>query len=50
MSETKKPMSYAPTEGLTYDPEDPRYFDGGMLQKEIDRVFEVCNGCRMCFK
>ena len=50
MSDSKKPMSYAPTEGLTYDPEDPRYFDGGMLQKEIDRVFEVCNGCRMCFK
>ncbi|MBS1149818.1 MAG: glycerol 3-phosphate dehydrogenase (quinone) subunit [Myxococcaceae bacterium] len=50
MSDSSKPISYAPTDGLTYDPEDPRYFDGGMLQKEIDRVFEVCNGCRMCFK
>lgn len=46
----EKRVSYQPTEGLTYDPEDPRYFDGAMLQKEIDRVFEVCNGCRMCFK
>ena len=50
MPDSSKPISYAATDGLTYDPEDPRYFDGGMLQKEIDRVFEVCNGCRMCFK
>jgi glycerol-3-phosphate dehydrogenase subunit C len=45
-----KPLSYQPTDGLTYDPEDPRYFDAQALRKEVDRVFEVCNGCRMCFK
>ncbi len=49
-SQKPMPMSYAPTDGLTYDPADPRYFDGGMLQREIDRVFDICNGCRMCFK
>ncbi len=45
-----KPISYQPTNGLTYDPEDAKYWDGGLLNKEIERVFEVCNGCRMCFK
>lgn len=50
MSDSSKPISYQPTDGLTYDPEDPRYFDGAALQKEIHRVFEICNGCRMCFK
>ncbi len=45
-----KPLSYQPTDGLTYDPEDSRYFDRELLRKEIDRVFEVCNGCRLCFK
>jgi glycerol-3-phosphate dehydrogenase subunit C len=45
-----KPLSYQPTDGLTYDPDDPKYLDPVALRKEIDRVFEVCNGCRMCFK
>jgi glycerol-3-phosphate dehydrogenase subunit C len=44
------PVSYAPTDGLTYDPEDPRYWDRAGLDKEVDRVFEICHGCRMCFK
>jgi Fe-S oxidoreductase len=43
-------ISYTPTDGLTYDSEDPRYFDDEALTKEINRVFEICNGCRMCFK
>ncbi|MGE0454907.1 MAG: heterodisulfide reductase-related iron-sulfur binding cluster [Vicinamibacteria bacterium] len=47
---TDKPISYAPTDGLSYDPEEPRYWDERLLRKELERVFEVCNGCRMCFK
>jgi glycerol-3-phosphate dehydrogenase subunit C len=46
----KHKVSYQPTEGLSYDPEEPRYWDAGLLRQEIDRVFEVCHGCRMCFK
>ena len=49
-ADTDRPISYQPTEGLCYDPEEARYWDRGLLQKEIDRVFEVCHGCRMCFK
>jgi glycerol-3-phosphate dehydrogenase subunit C len=43
-------ISYKPTEGLCYDPSDPRYWDEAALQGEVTRVFEVCHGCRMCFK
>ena len=43
-------ISYQPTEGLTYNPNDSKYFDESMLQKEITRTFEICHGCRMCFK
>ncbi|MCZ6598571.1 MAG: heterodisulfide reductase-related iron-sulfur binding cluster [Planctomycetota bacterium] len=42
--------AYQPTDGLSYDPSDSVYWDEGALAKETRRVFEVCNGCRMCFK
>jgi glycerol-3-phosphate dehydrogenase subunit C len=45
-----EPISYAPTEGLSYDPEEATYWDEAGLGKEVNRVFEVCHGCRMCFK
>lgn len=32
-----------------YDPADPRYFDPGDLAAELDRVFDLCHGCRLCF-
>jgi Fe-S oxidoreductase len=42
--------AYAPTDGLAYDPEDPSYWDEAALHRETARVFDVCAGCRMCFK
>jgi Fe-S oxidoreductase len=45
-----KPISYKPTDGLSYDPEEPKYWDAALLQKEVTRAFELCHGCRMCFK
>jgi Fe-S oxidoreductase len=50
MTDTDKPVSYQPTDGLSYDPEDARYWEPEALQKEITRTFEICHGCRMCFK
>lgn len=50
MSTPNGPISYQPTDGLTYDPTDPRYWDPESLDQEVVRVFEVCHGCRMCFK
>ena len=46
----KKAISYLPTDGLTYDPSENLYWDEQALEKEVERVFEVCHGCRMCFK
>ena len=44
------PISYQPTDGLTYDPEDEKYWQAEALAKEVRRAFEICHGCRMCFK
>ncbi len=43
-------VAFAPTDGLCYDPSDPRYFDRALLQKELTRAFALCASCRMCFK
>ena len=50
MSDASGPISYQPTDGLTYDPEDAHYWDHVALAKEIERTFEICHGCRLCFK
>ena len=50
MSTTQGNISYQPTDGLSYDPSDPIYWDEQKLAGEVERVFEVCHGCRMCFK
>ena len=45
-----KRISYQPTPGLSYDPAEARYWDPAALEGEIRRAFEICHGCRMCFK
>jgi glycerol-3-phosphate dehydrogenase subunit C len=45
-----KNISYAPTDGLSYDPSEEKYWSKEGLNKEIERTFEICHGCRMCFK
>jgi glycerol-3-phosphate dehydrogenase subunit C len=32
-----------------YDPKTPRYYDEPDLKKELDRVYDVCHTCRLCF-
>jgi Fe-S oxidoreductase len=32
-----------------YDHDDPKFWDKDVLDKEMKRVFEICNGCRLCF-
>jgi Fe-S oxidoreductase len=48
--EAKKQISYLPTAGLSYDPTEAKYWDEDALDGEVERVFEVCHGCRLCFK
>ncbi len=54
MSTTENPsatrISYHPTPGLSYDPADARYWEPAALEGELRRAFEICHGCRMCFK
>lgn len=38
-----------PTPGLTYNPNDPTYWDPQALAGEVERIFEICHGCRLCF-
>ena len=45
-----EPISYSPTEGISYSPSEDIYWDTDALSLEIDRTFEICHGCRMCFK
>jgi Fe-S oxidoreductase len=45
-----KPISFMPTPGLSYDPSDPKYWDEAALAGEVRRAFEICHGCRLCFK
>ncbi|HEY7790665.1 MAG TPA: heterodisulfide reductase-related iron-sulfur binding cluster [Vicinamibacterales bacterium] len=44
------PIRYAPTDGLTYNPNDPKYWDRRSLDQEVHRTFDLCNGCRLCFR
>lgn len=33
----------------TYDPSHPKYFEEADLRVELERVFDLCHGCRLCF-
>lgn len=33
-----------------YDPKHPLYLDEADTRKEMERVFDLCHGCRLCFK
>jgi Fe-S oxidoreductase len=39
----------APTSGLSYNPNEPGYWDKSGLKRELERAFDICNGCRLCF-
>ncbi len=34
----------------TYDPHHPKYLDEGDVREELTRVYDICHGCRLCFK
>ena len=31
------------------DWQSPAYYDASALERELERVFEICHGCRRCF-
>ena len=38
-----------PTDALSYNQNEPKYWDRAALDQEIERVFDICAGCRLCF-
>lgn len=34
----------------TYDPKHPKYLDEKDVRDELTRVYDLCHGCRLCFK
>lgn len=37
------------TQNAIYDPKNTLYWDENSLNQELNRTFDICNGCRMCF-
>src|SRR6185295_3084916 len=35
---------------LPFDPKDPAFFDPAAVEKELERVTDICNGCRRCYR
>lgn len=35
---------------ITYDPKHPQYLDEADVRDELTRVYDLCHGCRLCFK
>ena len=35
---------------VTYDPHHPMYLDEADTRAELTRVYDMCHGCRLCFK
>ena len=33
-----------------YDPKHPKYTDEADVREELTRVYDLCHGCRLCFK
>ena len=42
-------IHYRPTDGLSYNSTEAKYWDRAGLDKEVERVFDICHGCRLCF-
>ena len=43
-------ISYDNTENAIYDPYHKLYGDPKSLDQELERTFDLCNSCRLCFK
>ncbi|MCP5481736.1 MAG: 4Fe-4S dicluster domain-containing protein [Spirochaetales bacterium] len=43
-------ISYENTADVSYDPAEDKYWDKQSFERELARTFDLCHGCRMCFK
>ena len=42
-------LDHSNTDNTEYDIRDPLYWDKESLYQEMDRVYDICIGCRLCF-
>ena len=42
-------LNHSDTQNTIYDITNPTYWDKGSLYQEMDRIYDVCVGCRLCF-
>ncbi|SVA65269.1 uncharacterized protein METZ01_LOCUS118123 [marine metagenome] len=42
-------LNHSDNSQTIYDVTDPLYWDSASFNQELDRVFDVCIGCRLCF-
>ena len=42
-------LDHSDTENTIYDIRDSLYWDKESLESELDRVYDICIGCRLCF-
>jgi len=42
-------LNHSDTQHTVYDITNPMYWDKDSLYKEMDRIYDVCIGCRLCF-
>jgi Fe-S oxidoreductase len=43
-------INHSDTSQTVYDITDEKYWDSQSFNQELDRVFDICIGCRLCFK
>ena len=46
---THQMLDHSNTDNTIYDIRDPLYWDKESLYQEMDRVYDICIGCRLCF-
>ena len=42
-------LDHSNTDNTVYDIENEKYWDNKSLYSEMDRVYDICIGCRLCF-
>ena len=42
-------LDHSNIDNTVYDIKNPKYWDKNSLYAEMDRVYDICIGCRLCF-
>ena len=42
-------LDHSNIDNTVYDIKNPKYWDKDSLYAEMDRVYDICIGCRLCF-